>query len=64
MREALSQEERAEIQHHLDCLQRPYKQLNAWELDFLTSVTDQFNRSLHLTEHQREKLKDIYEKKA
>ena len=52
------------VDDQLQALQHPYKRLTAWELEFLTSVTDQFSRNQNLSERQVEVLNKIHEEKA
>lgn len=64
-REAVKTEQSNEtIDHFLRELQHPYKKLTAWELDFLESVQDQFDRRGGLTEKQFEVLERIYAEKT
>ena len=52
------------IQHMLKTLERPSKDLTAWELGFLADIADQFERYGNLTERQFEKLEAIYAEKT
>jgi hypothetical protein len=52
------------IEHFLDALERPAKQLTSWELDFLESITEQFERSGSLSDKQFEVLERIYAEKT
>lgn len=52
------------IQHFLDELQRPVKILTEWELDFLSSITTQFERTGSLSEKQFVVLERIYADKT
>lgn len=54
----------AEIDHMLTELQQPRRAPTAWELDFLASVTDQFNRRGFLTEKQLAILRRIYQERT
>lgn len=52
-----------DVEETLDLLQRHYAhKLSAWEEGFLTSIEDQWNMSGFLTDRQREKLQEIWEK--
>lgn len=52
------------IEHFLRELQRPAKVLTAWELDFLSSVTTQFEQRGTLTDKQFTVLEKIYAEKT
>ncbi len=52
------------IEHFLKELERPAKTLSEWELDFLTSIKDQFDRRGMLTTKQFEILERIYAEKT
>lgn len=52
------------VEHFLRELERPAKTLTTWELDFLTSIRDQFDQRGRLTERQFEKLESIYAEKT
>lgn len=44
--------------------EEPSKELTEWELGFMASVTDQFDRRGHLSERQEEILERIYAEKT
>lgn len=52
------------IQHMLDELKAPKKQLTQWELDFLSSITSQFEQRGSLSVKQFTKLESIYAEKS
>jgi hypothetical protein len=52
------------IQHMIESLQVPVKELNAWELNFLSSVSTQFHMTGNLSDAQFEKLEEIYAEKT
>lgn len=52
------------IKHMLTELQSPSKTLTPWELGFLESVSDQFDRRGTLSEKQYEILENIYAEKT
>jgi hypothetical protein len=52
------------IQHMLRELERPAKALTDWELNFLASITDQFNRRGSLSQKQFDILEKIYAEKT
>ena len=52
------------IQHFLKELERPAKKLSDWELGFLESITDQFNRRGSLSAKQFDILEKIYAEKT
>jgi hypothetical protein len=52
------------IAHFFDSLEMPAKTLTEWELGFLESAKDQFDRRGALTDRQFEILERIYTEKA
>lgn len=52
------------IESFLKELEHPAKTLTAWELSFLESIKDQFDRSGHLSVKQFEVLERIYAEKT
>lgn len=52
------------IQHFLDELQRPARELTEWEENFIESITDQFNRKRDLSDKQFKILERIYAEKT
>ncbi len=52
------------IKWFLDSLQHPSKTLTRWELDFLGSVSDQFERTQSLSDKQFAVLERIYAEKT
>ena len=48
------------ISHFLKSLERPSRSLKPWELSFLASIGDQFERNGRLSDKQFEKLEQIY----
>lgn len=52
------------IRHMLDELQTPAKTLTAWELNFLESISDQFEERSTLSDSQFEVLERIYAEKT
>ena len=60
----MNQTERELAQHMIECLQSPNRKLTQWELDFLTSIGDQFEERNSLSERQFEVLKRVYKEKA
>lgn len=52
------------IASFLDALETPSKPLTKWELDFLISISDQFERTRSLSERQFEVLEKIYAEKT
>ena len=52
------------IKHFLSELENPVKRLTNWELGFLESISDQFERSGNLSEKQFECLERIYADKT
>ncbi len=52
------------IEHFLTELEHPSRTLTSWELEFLTSIRDQFDRRGTLTERQFNKLESIYAEKT
>jgi hypothetical protein len=52
------------VEHFFKELERPAKELTPWELDFLISVKDQFDRKGRLSEKQFEVLERIYAEKT
>jgi hypothetical protein len=52
------------VEHFFKELEMPVKELTPWELDFLTSVKDQFDRKGVLTDRQFEVLEKIYAEKT
>lgn len=56
------------IQNHEEwlyaCLNEAKKPLNKWEMDFLTSVSNQLDRDESLTDRQIAKLEQIYSEKT
>lgn len=55
---------RKDVTRWLEALENPTKALNAWEEDFLESVSDDFTRYGRLTQNQMDKLEEIYDRKA
>ena len=53
-----------EASHMLDDLESPRKVLNAWEQEFVESVSDQYGRNFKLSERQFDVLKRIHGEKA
>lgn len=52
------------IEHMFKTLQRPSRDLTAWELGFLADIADQFDRRSTLTDKQFEILERIYAEKT
>ena len=52
------------IQHMLDGLDTPAKELTKWETDFVASITEQFETRKSLSDRQFEILERIYAEKA
>jgi hypothetical protein len=52
------------VSEWLGALELPAKRLTAWEVSFVESVTDQFDRGVPLSERQLEILQRIYTEKA
>jgi hypothetical protein len=52
------------IQHMLDALQTPHKELTKWEENFLESIGDQFEKRGSLSDRQTEILERIYAEKT
>lgn len=52
------------VEHFLRELEMPAKTLTEWELDFLVSIRDQFDRRGSLSEKQFEILERIYSEKT
>lgn len=52
------------IEHMFKMLERPSKELNTWELGFLASIKDQFDRTAFLSDKQFEILERIYAEKT
>lgn len=52
------------IEHMYKELERPARELNAFELDFLASTKDQFDRKAWLSDKQFEILERIYSEKT
>lgn len=52
------------IKHFLHELETPYKELTAWETDFVESVSDQFTRKGTLSDKQYTILERIYAEKT
>jgi hypothetical protein len=52
------------IEHFLRELEHPAKRLTVWELEFMTDVKDQFDRTGFLSQGQFEKLEQIYAEKT
>lgn len=52
------------IEHMLQALQMPSKELTKWEEGFLATVTDQWERTKNLSMTQYEKLEQIYAEKT
>lgn len=60
----LTLQQKTDASYWLEGLHRPRLTLSAWELGFLASVADQFERNGKLSERQLETLKKLYEEKA
>lgn len=57
--------DRAEyVAHMLKALERPSRPLSSWELDFLGSISTQFERNGSLSEKQFAYLERVYAEKA
>lgn len=52
------------IAHFIHELESPYKPLSKWEEDFLSSISDQFDRKGTLSDKQFEILEKIYAEKT
>ena len=52
------------IQHMLQTLESPSKELTKWEENFLESITEQFQKRQSLSERQYEILERIYAEKT
>lgn len=52
------------IEHFLKELENPVKDLTPWEMNFVISITDQFNRKGTLSDKQFEILERIYAEKT
>ena len=52
------------IEHMFEELKRPIKDLSEWELNFLLSISDQFDRHGTLSDKQFEILERIYTEKT
>jgi hypothetical protein len=52
------------ISHMLGALETPTKGLTNWEQSFIESLTDQWDRSGHLSDRQVEILEKIYDEKG
>lgn len=52
------------IEHMLKELERPVKDTTPWEMNFLISIQDQFNRKGTLSDKQFEILERIYAEKT
>lgn len=61
---ALTLQQKDNVSRWIHGLENPRQDLNAWELGFLASVADQFDRIEFLSEKQIDTLKKLYEEKA
>lgn len=52
------------VKFYLDALERPSKPLTAWELDFLASISEQFEQSSSLSSKQFSVLERLYTEKT
>jgi len=52
------------IEHFLEELKAPAKELTKWEQDFIISISDQFDRRGSLSDKQFEILERIYAEKT
>ncbi len=48
----------------IECVNTEGRNLSAWEVNFMESITDQFERAGSLSERQREILERIYAEKT
>lgn len=53
-----------DIGHWIEALASPNKELSKWEMDFIESVTDQWERYHRLSDRQIEILERIYAEKT
>lgn len=60
----MDRDEKHRIEHMLQSLEAPSRDLTKWEEDFVESVTDQFGERGELSERQVEILTKIYKEKS
>ena len=60
----MSEDRKIHITRLLKDLELPYYTLTAWELSYIASVSDQFERSGRLSETQYDKLIDVHKRRC